>query len=160
MPGFDEGVLRFLLRFRSPLITQVSVTLTALGSLPFGVVLVSGLLTVRARRLARAAGLGVLLAGMVTYSIKLLIRRPRPQGVDVPLDFVPWTSAFPSAHAAVAFALAYLISREAGGRWFFYSVAGMVAFTRVYLGVHYPSDVMVGAGIGLISGWAVVRAGF
>lgn len=64
---------------------------------------------------------------------------------------------FVSSHAANTFALAIYLNlvfrnRLKGFGWL-YLWAALISFTRIYLGVHYPSDIMVGALVGLISGW-------
>jgi len=68
--------------------------------------------------------------------------------------------SFPSSHAvnnfAGAWVLAYYLPKP---RWAFFSIAGLVAFSRVYVGVHYPSDVVGGGIIGIAIGYAMVQAG-
>ena len=76
------------------------------------------------------------------------------------------THSFPSAHASVAFALAtvvLLMARQA--HWAALAVlavfaASLIAWSRVYLGLHYPSDVMAGALAGAASGWLAWRLSF
>ena len=85
--------------------------------------------------------------------IKFLVERPRPCHVlgDVRLlvDCGGGLS-FPSSHAvnhfAAALVLAYFLPR---GRWWLFGYASVIAFSRVYVGVHYPLDVLGGAVIGL-----------
>ena len=65
---------------------------------------------------------------------------------------------FVSSHAANTFALAIYLNlafrHHLKGFWWLYVWAGIISYTRVYLGVHYPLDIIVGALVGLLSGWA------
>lgn len=63
----------------------------------------------------------------------------------------PITSSFPSGHATAAFCAATLL----GGGVGWYSLAAVVAATRVYVRLHHASDVIVGAGLGLALGFAM-----
>ncbi|MFH1143933.1 MAG: phosphatase PAP2 family protein [Candidatus Eisenbacteria bacterium] len=68
--------------------------------------------------------------------------------------------SFPSSHAANAFGAAVLVVRWAGRRWLWLLlVAGVIAISRVYTGVHYPSDAAAGALIGGGMGWAIAWLG-
>lgn len=85
----------------------------------------------------------------VEFGLKSIFRRPRPfmaLGSSVLIGKKPKRHSFPSGHAAAAFAGAQLLSRHYP-RWrpLFYGVALVVGFCRVYLGAHYPSDVVAGA---------------
>ena len=92
--------------------------------------------------------------------LKFIFDRPRPCHVltDVQL-LVPCGSgySFPSSHAvnnlAAAVVLSHFLPRWS---WAFYTFASLMAFSRLYVGVHYPSDVLGGALIGLGCGWLVV----
>lgn len=70
----------------------------------------------------------------------------------------PHNFSFPSGHAAMAFALAVMISEcFSVPRKITYSLAVLVCFTRLYVGVHYPSDVLAGAMIGTLIALTFVR---
>src|SRR5690554_359630 len=64
---------------------------------------------------------------------------------------------FVSSHAANSFALAIYLNlafrRKMKGFAWLYLWAAVVSFTRIYLGVHYPSDILIGALVGLLAGW-------
>jgi undecaprenyl-diphosphatase len=91
-------------------------------------------------------------ADLLTIVLKPLVDRPRPS--DTIADADPLLggtlgSSFPSGHAATSFAgavvLAYLFRR---GLPLLLLLAAAIAYSRVYLGVHYPSDVLAGAALG------------
>ncbi|UGQ12836.1 phosphatase PAP2 family protein [Yinghuangia sp. ASG 101] len=109
----------------------------------------------RSGRRAALRGLGsVALASTVTnVVVKSWTRRPRPVLDLVPhvrrLPRQPWTSSFPSGHAASAAAFATGVALESRSLGAAAAVlATGVAFSRVYTGVHYPGDVLAGAALG------------
>lgn len=92
----------------------------------------------------------------LNYVVKLVVRRPRPvlEGLP-PLGGAPSSLSFPSAHATSSFAVATAMTRvePLGGLAFLLAFA--VALGRPYLGMHYPSDVAVGALLGVVLGLIV-----
>lgn len=90
----------------------------------------------------------------VNYIVKVLVGRERPAVDDphlLPLVRVPASKSFPSSHAAMSFAAAAAMTYYYPAfAPVFYLLALVMSWTRVYLGVHYPSDVLAGMGIGLV----------
>lgn len=111
----------------------------------------------RGRGLLFSLATAELLSIFVEVVIKNMVGRLRPQfvlpGVLVPFDFYH-SFSFPSGHAVISFAAAYVLSKTLPKRkWFFYSLAVIISFSRIYLGKHFPSDIVAGAIIGLGIGW-------
>jgi membrane-associated phospholipid phosphatase len=92
----------------------------------------------------------------LNYLIKLIVRRPRPvlEGLP-PLGGAPSSLSFPSAHALSSFAVATAMFRVDPATAGAFLVAGALSLGRPYLGMHYPSDVLAGALLGVLLGLAV-----
>jgi decaprenylphosphoryl-5-phosphoribose phosphatase len=90
---------------------------------------------------------------VVNYGIKLAVRRPRPvlDGLP-PLGGAPSSLSFPSAHALSSFAVATAMFRVDPATAGALVVALLLSLGRPYLGMHYPSDVVAGAILGLLLG--------
>jgi len=103
------------------------------------------------RRGWRAGAAAVAGAYALNSALKLLVRRRRPRlrGLE-PLARTPTALSFPSAHAATSFAGAAAYSRLGVARAPLYGLALALSASRVYLGLHYPSDVLAGALLGTV----------
>jgi undecaprenyl-diphosphatase len=100
----------------------------------------------------------VLLAYALNTLLKAVVRRRRPQLEKLPaLISTPTSLSFPSAHASSSFAAARAFGRLMPGAPL-YAVATAMALSRVYLGVHYPSDIAAGALLGMLVGGSGTRA--
>ncbi len=105
-----------------------------------------------------------LLAGAGAIVLKTIVGRERP-GTDNAFKFHPFnvkdkTNSFPSGHTVVSFALATSFAREIKGTWddlFFYSLATLTAYARMHDDRHWMSDVVFGAGMGILSARFVHR---
>ena len=91
-------------------------------------------------------------AYVLNTAIKVVVgrRRPRVRGL-APLTGTPTGLSFPSAHATTGFTAARAFAPLASPAAL-YALACALALSRVYLGVHYPSDVLAGAALGALIG--------
>jgi len=112
-------------------------------------------LTVRKACISLAA---VAISSGITLAVKYSVNRERPYVTypDIAKKSSGGSPSFPSGHTSGAFALATSLTLSYP-KWYVivpaYSWAGTVAYSRMYLGVHYPSDVLAGALIGAGSAW-------
>jgi undecaprenyl-diphosphatase len=149
-----------------PWMQEAARDVTALGSIiVLGIILfaVVGYLLLSRRRAAACLMLGTALSGVALNSLlKLSFARPRPD-LAAPAVRV-FTTSFPSGHSTMS-AITYLtigvllaqIHSEISIRIYFMTLAGtltiLVGLSRIYLGVHYPTDVLAGWCIG--TAWAM-----
>ena len=94
--------------------------------------------------------------------LKPLVARPRPFMLNSAVQLLipaPEDYSFPSGHTAVSFAAASVLLFQKSKGWLpALLMAGLIAFSRLYLYVHWPSDVLGGALLGAFLGWAAARA--
>lgn len=166
---FDEGILRWVETLRTPFMNSMMLDITALGGLALTVVL--GLLAVSIFLLAKdpAAAIHLIITSsggfFISIYTKNLISRPRPS--IIPQLIHASGFSYPSGHAitssAIYITMAILACRHfksIKARTTLLILAGimiaLISFSRIYLGVHYPSDTMSGALMGLA--WALFMA--
>ncbi|MGE4353205.1 MAG: phosphatase PAP2 family protein [Oscillospiraceae bacterium] len=104
-----------------------------------------------------ALGISAVLNNLI---LKNIVARPRPYTVLPELEVLVAklsSYSFPSGHACSSFAAATALTLLFGkrGAWSF-APAALIALSRVYLGVHYPTDVLSGAVLGAVCAWATV----
>lgn len=161
----DRRLMRHSFGARSPALDRILVATTRAANYSrLWLVVAGGLALFRGRRGRRAAWRGLvaiaIAAGVANGPAKLLVRRRRPSSHWQPtLIRTPRSTSFPSGHTAAAFAFATGASAEEPVlRPVLVPLAGAVAYSRVHTGVHYPSDVAAGMGIGIVSGLLAATA--
>ncbi|TDN35831.1 hypothetical protein A8B98_12345 [Hymenobacter sp. UV11] len=168
LPG-DRGILEFLHAHASPAQDAVALALSRLGGPVGGSVLAGsialGLWLAAQRRAFGFFSLAVVGAELLNAAAKMLLARPRP---DLWVSLTPLTSySFPSGHSMAAAALAaagIVLLWGTRGRWVAVGLGSAWAlsmgWSRLYLGVHYPSDVLAGwvGSVGWVWGLHVLYA--
>ena len=103
---------------------------------------------------AKLAAVSLLGSGLVTGAMKWIIARERPE----PMNDHRSNTSFPSQHASGSAAVAVLVTRRHPRvAWLFWILAAVICVSRIYLGRHFPSDVLTGFLLGMISSWLVLR---
>ncbi|HRD49685.1 MAG: phosphatase PAP2 family protein [Candidatus Competibacter sp.] len=164
--SWDTQILLFTATLRSEGLDGFFRGITWLGSL-YVLAPITALISVILLYFQKRAEVLLLLVGfggatLLVHLAKAILDRPRPSVME-PLVVLPTDSSFPSAHTthSVAFALCMvLIIRRILPEWQFTAMAVAlmlavaVATSRIYLQVHFPSDVMAGITLGI--GWVVL----
>lgn len=141
----------------SPVLDHTFPWLTYLGShLAVILFILLSFIITKQRKISRRLLLLYGIQSAIVYSLKFLVQRERPfhflQEMTSKLSKGPGEildPSFPSAHAVFSFMMASLLAR-----WFpqnrviFFIIAGFISWTRIYLGLHYPTDVIMGAFLG------------
>lgn len=154
--GFDSFVRMAIHQHATPRLTRLMFGFSFLGSVAMISVLCLGILSVFLyfRQVRLAALLAITMLGMASldFLLKSAFHRPRPVAFFGPS---PSSYSFPSGHAfgalcfyGVLAAIFATRARARAAKWCIWTIAviliGMIGLSRIYLGVHYPSDVIAG----------------
>jgi membrane-associated phospholipid phosphatase len=159
----DRQALRFLrTRLHPPALERAAVAYTTAGeygALWIAAALAGARLDGERRDAWVVAAVAVPASLCVNAVVKRIVRRRRPRLLGLPpVGRAPVTFSFPSGHAATSFTgaatIGALAPRARGG---LIAAAALMALTRPYLGVHYPSDVLAGAVLGAAFGEVVAH---
>lgn len=158
---FEFEFLDFLQTMHTPLITKIMKAASKLGDAGFIWILLTGVLLMipKTRKVGILVSVALLLDVLTCNVIlKPLIARTRPYDVNKAVELLiraPRDYSFPSGHTAASFAAAAAL-------WFADKkklaipalvLAVLIAFSRMYFYVHYPTDVLGGAILGMVCGW-------
>ena len=157
---FEFAFLDWLYQFRNPVMNAISIFFDYAGA--HGEIWIAFTLLILLFRRTRKSGFDIAVA-LVLYMaaghffLKPLFARPRPCDLNTSITMLvarPHGHSFPSGHTASAFAAAFALwlqNRKLGVPALV--LAAFIAFTRLYLYVHFPTDVLGGLVLGLVLGF-------
>ena len=163
--SFDQMILLFIQEYlRCDWLTSFICTITVMGNkgIIWLVFLLLLLVYPKTRKLGMLAVISFLLCVGLAEIIKNVVMRPRPflSMVElVPLVTPPHSYSFPSVHTVSSFSVAWILlwSQRGRARYAVFAFALLMAFSRLYVGVHYPSDVLAGFLLALLGSYIVWR---
>jgi membrane-associated phospholipid phosphatase len=163
--GFDYNALKSLSKIQSPSDTRFQKFISdAAAPIGIGTPIVMfgiGLATNNKDLKEKGIQTGIAFALTIgeTYAIKALVKRPRPYITypDLKNQTTEGSFSFPSGHTSSTFSIATSLSLNYP-KWYVivpaYVWAGTTGYSRMYLNVHYPTDVLTGAALGSLTAWA------
>ena len=180
--GIDVAVYQFVDSIMNPILNSIMTVITHMGDTPGIIWFVIGIILLIPKKTRK---LGVLLfAGLAISSVinnlalKELIQRPRPYNIDAEVwknagytyvwpDLIKKSSSwsFPSGHTSTSIGAAFALllgckNKKLGIGIPVFILSLLIGFSRIYVHVHYPTDVIAGAVVGLIGGviaWLLVE---
>jgi undecaprenyl-diphosphatase len=156
--GPDKHLGRWVIEHRVHSVDWVFENLSRIGTLGFVWLAIAVVLAILWRQPWILVGVAVAAASadLLATLIKALVPRHRPRVHQ--LVHGPKDHSFPSGHSATSFACATVLAAAVPrARVPLYILAAAIAFSRVYVGVHWPLDVLAGAALGVGVGYAVLR---
>jgi undecaprenyl-diphosphatase len=161
----DTGITQLInqLADQVPALDRLMIEITTFG-VPFMVLLVvlqwwGKRQRDQKRHACVAAGLSFVLGLAIAQLMLLFIHRMRPYDSGVSHLIVPATAdwSFPSDHAIASFSIVFAFALQGFRRWslIFLALAAVVCFSRVFVGMHYVSDILGGAGVALLAAYSV-----
>jgi undecaprenyl-diphosphatase len=154
--GYDYTLTHFIRGLNdNPVLNTFFTWFTFTADTLFMVFVIAALYLSGYRKEALVFAVVFLVTNVVTYGLKNLIARPRPGDLGITPEAEP---AFPSGHTSNAFAFATTITyyhRKAAP--FLFAWALLIAFSRVFLGFHYFTDLLGGAAVGIVVSLVITR---
>lgn len=157
--NLDSNILLFIQEYiRNPVLNPIIVFITSLGD--GGMIWIAATILLLIPKKTRKIGImsaAALLGSLIINNniIKNIVARPRPYTVLEELSILipkPGEYSFPSGHTSSSFAAAVVFFRQLPKKWGVPALvlAILIGFSRIYVGVHYPTDVLAGMAVGTL----------
>jgi len=159
----DKTIINIVSIIQYPILFKFFYTTTLLGEVYIyiwiAIILTAALLA--NRKPVTAFVSAIVASGIVELLIKSIARRPRPfETLNVPSNIITSSSSFPSGHTMMFFVMIPILSKNfPKAKTVFWIIAILVGLSRIYLEVHYFSDVVAGAVFGYAIGWIFMKIG-
>lgn len=162
----DKGIIDFSANIHNPFLDKIMIFITTLGNVGFIWLLIAGVLIVNKKY--RSIGIVVFMAIIIQSIlgegiIKNIVQRERPFLVLENIELIikaPTSYSFPSGHTAAGMAAAITLLYYFGKKAIpFLVLAILIAFSRVYLYVHYPTDIIGGMLLGALGSYIAIILG-
>ena len=160
----EFSILHLIQSLRTPLFDHIVLFITSLANYVWYILIMGLLINKPTRKLGVVLVVAMILQYLINGGIlKHLFARVRPCNVDTTVELLvkrPKGFSFPSGHSAAAFcAVGVLYGAKIKKLfWPVLVLAYLIAFSRLYLYVHFPTDVLAGALCGFLIGYGVWRA--
>lgn len=159
----EIDILNLIQTLRNPFLDWLMPVISHMGNGILYIVLAVVLLCFKkTRRIGVVLTLALILEyTIVSILLKPAVARPRPYTVNTLIQLLieePKDWSFPSGHTSAAFTMIFALYFMKNRWWIPMAIFGvLVAFSRMYLYVHYPTDIFFGACIGILSAYIVVK---
>jgi len=166
---FDDYIFQIISYFKSGFLDEffMSLTLASSGIIILFFLTILLLWNKRKQKWILPLWFTLLISTIVSFVLKFVVQRPRPfqEGLIqlsselIKDSYYIWNFSFPSNHALLAFCAIPILSKEFPKfRYVWIAIACLIAFSRIYFGFHFLSDVIAGAAIGYLIGALVVKS--
>ncbi len=155
LQSLDQFLLEFInLSYHNIFLDNLVLLLSNMGIIFFWIIIAVILYFMgneKTKNIVKKMIIVLVIVVIVTNLLKVIVMRPRPYTVLSNLVVLATETdfSFPSGHTSISTSMAFLLSREYG-KYYLMIIPLVVALSRLYIGVHYPSDVLGGFLVGVI----------
>lgn len=152
MNPVDKAVLELMQNIHHPILEELMLIITHAASYTVLFLIILLLVYLRRKELSSNMLIGLLIEGIIIVTLKGITARPRPL-----IRNLSPNASFPSGHTSRSTYLAFLFEREWSKKLIWFSLASLVIFSRLYLQVHYFTDIFGGIVVGYFVYWLVIK---